>query len=452
MEALIHRTSRSLAALTLILIAVLLAAVGLITAAVAIKATDESVDRTLQASAARMADSVRGSTESEDGTAGDDGNSTPVGGEGDEHPPEASDTFFLVLDQGGNVVANPQRVGLAGLPNTDAVNAAVGSVSGEDWRTVDLGGVRVRLFTQRVTGEDSASSAVLQSGYVLTLHDEQTAQMVMTILVVSLIGLAGAGVVTIVVTRRALVPVREAFTAERRFVAAASHELRTPVAVIRASAEILERERLVQPDGERYVADIEAEADRLGRLVGDLLALASAQAGAITIEPRAIEMREFVAALAERVQTMAAGRGVAVKVVQHGSGVDADRELVVSADPDRMTQLLLIFLDNAIAHSPQDGTVQLVVRPLVESGKAAVSVAVVDQGPGVPNEERSRIFEPFARIHGRRRETGNTGLGLAIAQILATRQSATIHVDDAAGGGAVFSVSLPRVLAGVSLA
>ena len=282
MEALIHKTSRSLALLTLILIGILLAAVGFVTAAVAVNATDQSVDRTLRASAARMADTVsNGTGESEDGatTGGEDGTGSAPGSETDS-PPEASDTFFLVLDQNGNIVSNPQRVGLAGLPNTDAATAAINSVSGEDWRTADVGGVHVRLFTQRIAGEDNSAVSVLQSGYVLTLHDEQTAQMLMTILLASLIGLAGAGVVTIIVTRRALVPVREAFTAERRFVAAASHELRTPVAVIRASAEILQREQLIQqPEGEKFVADIVSESDRLGRLIGDLLALASAQAG-----------------------------------------------------------------------------------------------------------------------------------------------------------------------------
>jgi len=436
MEELIRRTSRSLALLTLALIAILLAAVGLVTAAVAMNATDQSVDRTLTNSAARMADSIAGAGESEEGQTSD---------EADEHPPEASDTFFLVLDGSGNLVSNPQRVGLTGLPNADAVNAAMSSANGEDWRTVEVGGVNVRLLTQRLTGEDGAAS-VLQSGYVLTLHDEQRSQVLITIVLASLIGLLGAGVVTLIVTRRALVPVREAFAAERRFVAAASHELRTPVAVIRASAEILEREQLVQPDGSQFVTDIVSESDRLGRLVGDLLALASAEAGAITIETKQIEMRAFVSELARRVEAMAARRGVQIKVVQAGAGTPSDRELVVAADPDRMTQLLLIFVDNAIDHSPVDGTVELVVRPTVEAGRQQVDIEVVDHGPGVPQEDRSRIFEPFARLAGRRRQTGNTGLGLAIARILASRQDATLRVDDADGGGAVFSVSLPRHL------
>ena len=193
MEALLHRTSRSLSLLTLMLIAVLLAAAGFVTAAIAMSAMDQSVDRTLQASAARMAETVQSSSESENGsedgtTGGEDGatggQAAPpvgtVGGETDERPPEASDTFFLVLDQNGNVIANPQRVGLAGLPNPDAVNAALTSVSGEDWRTVDVGGVHVRLLTQRLSSDEAGLSYLLQSGYVLTLHDEQTAQMLMS--------------------------------------------------------------------------------------------------------------------------------------------------------------------------------------------------------------------------------------------------------------------------------
>ena len=170
----------------------------------------------------------------------------------------------------------------------------------------------------------------------------------------------------------------------------------------------------------------------------------------MTIDRRDIEMRGFVAELARRTESIASERGVRIEVVQEGAGAAADHELVVSADPDRMTQLLLIFIDNAIDHSPTGGTVRLFVRPVMDAGHAQVAVGVTDQGPGVPREERSRIFEPFARLRGRRRETGSTGLGLAIARILAARQDAALHVDDAVGGGAVFSVWLPRLIGGGS--
>ena len=355
-------------------------------------------------------------------------------------PPGLSDTFYLVIDPAGNLISAPPEV-LAGLPNVPAFEVARNGT--EDWRTVSLAGTRVRLLTRPVYGLDGSVIAVVQSGFELTLHDQQVREIVYSISVAGLIGMLGAALVTLLVTQLALRPIRSAFAAERRFVAAASHELRTPVAVIRASAEILEREELVEPAGRKLVDDVIAESDRLGRLVGDLLALASAEAGAISVSPREIEMRSFVTNLAARVQPMAAERSVSIEVVQDDDGDDRDHELVVSADPDRITQLLVIFIDNAIDHSPHGGVVRLVVRPVVEHGRQLVSVGVADQGPGVPREVRTRIFEPFTRVAGRRR-TGSTGLGLAIARLLATRQEATLHVDDAVGGGAVFSVALPR--------
>jgi signal transduction histidine kinase len=341
------------------------------------------------------------------------------------------------------VLNNPQEVPLVELPDQSAVAAAV--VSGEDWRTVAANGRRVRLLTQRVDAPDGYAAGVLQSGFVLDLQDEQRTQLLTTIFLASLAGLCGAALVTLLVTQRAMRPIRTAFASERRFVASASHELRTPVAVVRASAEILQREDLIKPDGRKLVEDIIAESDRLARLVSDMLALASAEAGALTFEAKEIEMRAFVAQVARRAESIAAERGVRIEVVQDGETRAADRELVVSADPDRMTQLLLIFVDNAIDHSPAGGTVRLFVKPVSDGGRQQVSVGVSDEGPGVPREERSRIFEPFARLHGRRRQTGNTGLGLAIARILAARQDASLHVDDATGGGAVFSVWLPRL-------
>lgn len=519
-DRLVRRTSRSLALITLGLIAALLAGVGLVTGAVAINTTESAIDRTLeQAAAVRLAaleeqaarqplesQAPSESTEPEETdesretdepreTDGpdDDDNSGPGSGNGgsgsgnsgsgsdddddddrrspapsrrpgqsnepvatptaspeptfglpelDDRAPESADTFFMLLDSAGTVISNPQRISLAGLPERDAAVSA--SINGSDWRTIVAGGSRIRLLTQRILDGNGAVAGTLQSGFVLDLQDQQNNQILMTILLASLTGLLGAALITLFVTSRALGPIRAAFAAERRFVASASHELRTPVAVMRASAEILQREDLVKPDGRKLVEDIIGESDRLARLVSDLLALASAEAGAITVHPQPIELRSFVTDLARRAEAIAAEKGVRVEVVQQGLDRAVDNELVVSADPDRMAQLLLIFIDNAIDHSPAGGTVRLVVGPVNEGGKQRVSVGVADEGPGVPHAERARIFEPFARLAGRRRETGNTGLGLAIARILAARQQATLHVEDAAGGGAVFSVWLPR--------
>jgi signal transduction histidine kinase len=255
------------------------------------------------------------------------------------------------------------------------------------------------------------------------------------------VGILGAGVVTVLVTRRALQPIRAAFTTERRFVAAASHELRTPVAIVRASAEILERERLVADDGRPLVADIVAEADRMGLLVTDLLTLASAEAGALAVERRSLELVGWLDGLSRRVESMADPAGLTVRTAW-----PEGRSVVVEADEDRLAQLLLILVDNAIEHSPPGGTLRLELG--VGGGRAAIAVS--DQGTGVPEADRERIFEPFARLPGRRRTTSGSGLGLAIARQLAMRHGADLVVDDAPGGGARFTLRLPLSTTGAS--
>ena len=362
----------------------------------------------------------------------------------DERPPESSDTFFLIIDTAGHATANPQHVQVTGLPDADAIAGAL--AGNEDWRTVSADGIRIRLLTEPMRALDGSISGALQTGFVLTAHEEQQALIVRTIILASLIGLLGAALVTLFITRRAMAPIRAAFDAERRFVASASHELKTPVSIVRASAEILQREDLVKPEGRYLVADVMSESDRLGRLVGDLLALASAEAGQVTISVSTFDARQLVGEVVDRVRGMAESRGVKVESAQESTSV-SEPELLVSADRERMLQLLMIFIDNAIDHSPAQGVVRVAARAADEGARGVgrrVVIEVVDQGPGVPVAERERIFEPFARVSGRRRTTGTTGLGLAIARILAARQNATLTVRDAPGGGACFSVSLAR--------
>ena len=501
-ERLVRRTGLGLAIFTLALIAILMAAIGFVTAAATVETASQSVDRNLRAAADNMLLTLRtsqtpspsptasasledtGGDDDEDGDNSGPGSDNSGSGSGDDDddrtprpsrrpaataPPTparepspvptpsvdatldpgegelgSSDTFFLVVDDIGRVRDNPQTVSLAALPDETAV-AAVARSGSPDWRTVRIEGNNVRLLTQPIVGDDGVRRGVLQAGFVLRFQEDQTAQVVRTIIGATLVGLLGAALVTLFVTRRAMAPIRDAFEAERRFVAAASHELRTPVAVVRASAEILQREDLVKPDGRPLVEDVIAESDRLGRLVGDLLALASAEAGQISINPTVFDARSVVDEVVSRVSRLAQDRGVSV-LATHEGGTDGRPvgALQVEADRERMLQLLLILIDNAIDHSPPQGFVRVVARPADGGDHGRAVVDVLDQGPGVPLEERDRIFEPFAKVGGRRRSTGSTGLGLAIARILAARQNATLTVRDAPGGGACFSVSLPR--------
>jgi signal transduction histidine kinase len=418
---LVRATGRRLYFSTLALIALLVIGMGVITEVAVLRALDNDVDRALSGTV--------------DATlAGLDGELPSPGEapEADEAPPGQSDTFVLDLAPDGTVVANPSRVALAGLPMTVAMVDA--RRSGRDLRTVTLGGIAVRLMTATI-GPAARPAGFVQAGFVLTLHDREAASLALTILVAALAGLAGAAVVTAMVTRRSLVPIRRAFEAELRFVADASHELRTPAAIIRATADVLEREGHVGPGGEPLVADIIAESDRLADLVGDLLTLATTGTGALVIRHDSVDLREVAAISARRAAPLAAKRGVAIAVTP----TSADGT-TVEGDADRLVQLALILLDNAVDHAPAASLVELAV----EQHGQSVRLVVSDSGPGIPEAEREQIFEPFARLdRADRRGRGNAGLGLAIARGIAGAHGGTLVATDRQGGGARFVLALP---------
>jgi signal transduction histidine kinase len=329
-------------------------------------------------------------------------------------------------------VADPSRVTLPGLPVAGAL-AGTG-VAGGDLRTVNLGGVSVRLLTLSI-GPSSKPAGYVQAGFVLTLHDAQSASLVLAITLVGLVGLLGAGLVTLIVTRRALAPIRASFDAQLRFVADASHELRTPAALIRATAEVLARESLVSPEAGPLIDDIVAESDRLGRLVGDLLTLSTGGSTDLVLDARPVDLAELARTIVRRVEPLAGERGV-------GIVVDAPASVSVEGDRDRLLQLILILVDNAIDHAPPGTPVQVAIE---RRGSSAV-LAVTDQGPGIPADARERIFQPFARLDARsRRRRGGAGLGLAIARRLVVAHGGRIGVVPGPAGGARFEVILPAL-------
>ena len=411
-ERLLRATGRRLAVFTLLLVAALVAVVGITTALVATDLMRENIDRTLRAAATdRLLLHELSEDDEEYGLA-------PVG---------SADTFMLLVDEQGRLLRNPSDVGLDGLPDVAAVDAAR---QGEDIRDGRYGGVDVRLLTTPVIdlseyGISGDRLAYLQVGFVLTLQNAQQRELLGAVLVIGLLGLAGAALVTLLVTRRALVPIRSAFATERRFVAAASHELRTPVAVIQSSAEVLEREELVDDAGRPLVDDVIGEADRLGRLVGDLMSLASAEAGAIELDRQPLELRSWFADVSRRAEALAETEEVPLDI-RRPPGTEP---IVIIGDPDRLEQLLHILVDNALRHAPIDTPVIVELEAVGDRARIAIS----DDGPGIPAEDRQRVFEPFSRL-GSDRDTTGAGLGLAIARQLAILHGATLQVADGPAG------------------
>ena len=210
-----------------------------------------------------------------------------------------------------------------------------------------------------------------------------------------------------------------------------SHDLRTPLASIKASASsLLDREiRWSDTERDEFLAIINTETDRLTRLVHNLLDMSRIEAGAL--DPRLVEssVGEVVGPVVRRAR-VASGQRV---------DVDVPEELPpVLVDPVRLDQVLTNLLDNARSYAA-DGPVQVVVRAV----GGTVELRVVDHGPGIPDSERERVFDQFYRLKGGGRRPEGTGMGLAICRGIVEAHDGTLLVETTPGGGATFVLTLP---------
>lgn len=325
---------------------------------------------------------------------------------------EAMDEAVLALDEAGRVrMANPAALRVLGLSEAPAVRplrelvtvaplVALGEASVSGAATtieLDLPRVPPRRVLARATPLEGIGGAVI------VMHD--------------------------------VTEVRRLETMRRDFVANVSHELRTPVSVIGANAETLLGGGL--DDAERAVGFVEAilrNAERLARIISDLLDLSRIEAGKYSIQLEAIPIVEALADAVAEVGVHAAERNIAIRI-------EATGELSAMADGAALEHVLLNLLDNAVKYTPLAGHV--IVRAVATT--KSVRIEVEDDGPGIAPEHRARVFERFYRVdRGRSRDTGGTGLGLAIVKHLAEQMGGTVSVGSAAKHGSVFCVELPR--------
>lgn len=212
----------------------------------------------------------------------------------------------------------------------------------------------------------------------------------------------------------------KSFKQVRQFSADASHELKTPLALIRLNAEKLQRQVGDDAEANSAIADILEEIAGLNQIIDRLLFLAKSESGALTAELRPFACAPLVATLAEDAQVLAEDRGARFVVEQNVPG-----ELRGAAD--LLRQLLLNLVANAVAVSPRAGVVTLLSRPVGEGWEFIVT----DEGPGLADERLGRIFERFVRFAGDEEQTAprGHGLGLAICKSIAELHGGTIRAE-----------------------
>jgi two-component system sensor histidine kinase VicK len=321
----------------------------------------------------------------------------------------------VAFDPAGTVrVVNPEAVLLLGL---DADSA---DIEGRHVTEFTDAAAIVGLVDRGLAGAAASDTAALGDRTVL-LH--------VTPIESAESGTAGAVLLMADITEQ-----KRLEEAQKRFVANASHEMRTPITALKGMLELLEggakEDRDVRDD---FLRTMSLEVDRLGRLVADLLTLAQLEAGSLKLHREPVSVRELLEEVATVMRPLADRMGAML-------AVDAgDRPLEADCDRDRILQVLLGFVDNALKHSPDGGTVTLSAVPR----DGAVSLQVRDQGSGIDPQAMARLFERFFRADEPRGTPRGTGLGLSIAKEIVEAHGSAIEVESQPGEGATFRFDLP---------
>jgi Signal transduction histidine kinase len=375
----------------------------------------------------------------------------------------------LVLDPAGNVLADSAPAGTPTLP-LSAADLTVASGAVREFTAP--GGDTRRLTVKTVLAAGKAAGYVVWADTTKPLRDVLTtvsAAFLLGGLAVTGLALAGG----LVLARRALTPVAEVTQTARsialsgdfaarvdvghagdevgdlaiafnemlqalelnhqtlqRFLGDASHQLRTPLTTIRANLDLAVRPELDPGERAAILADAKGEAERMGRLVADLLSLARADSG----ERLRLEPVELDAVLVEAVRQL---RGAHPSVRMSVTSVEP---AIVDGDRDRLRELVGILLENAGRYTPAGGSVTASLE--VRSGR--VIIRVVDTGVGFDSQDQERLFDRLYRgARARSMRPAGTGLGLAIARWIVERHGGSIDLVSPASGGTIATVSLP---------
>ncbi len=252
----------------------------------------------------------------------------------------------------------------------------------------------------------------------------------------SVVPIRGGGEWAVLVMLTDLTEERRLDTMRREFVANVSHELRTPLASIRALTESIENGYVDAEDLPEFTGRIQAQVTRLTSLVNELLDLSRIESGAITLVPERIVLadavRETLGVLQPRMEMACVA-----------SDVSGDNSVAVEADHASLVRVLSNLLDNAIKFSPKGKTIWVEIRGGEDSGE----VSIRNEGPGISQEERTRVFERFYTGDRSRASTG-VGLGLAIVKHLVRAHNGSVEVDSEQGRGATFTLRMPRRFSG----
>ncbi len=290
----------------------------------------------------------------------------------------------------------------------------------------------LKLHAERFTLRSGATLVAVAMADEVELADRFTS------LIAAFAGAAAVAVVLVlagglILVEKSTAPVQRSMALTRRFMADAAHELRTPVAVLRTRAEVALQEPRTPDAYASTLRGVVSEAQRLGRVVDDLLMLARADAGERPVARERFFLDDVVIDAALSVRTLASASGVTLVVEEF-------EETPVTGDAALVREMVSVLLDNAVKFTPSGGTVRVRVVP-----SPAPTLVVEDTGQSIPAEQLPHVFERFFRGDVSRPRQGGAGLGLSIAQWIASEHGARLTLTSELGRGTTATVTFPRL-------
>ncbi|WP_462409651.1 sensor histidine kinase [Neobacillus sp. Marseille-QA0830] len=335
----------------------------------------------------------------------------------------------LIWDENGELLSDQDRGALVFQDNENLIKPK---------KTETLVDVDVEDYTFRYTAikVDTQQLGQLTVQFVRNVDSER--ELLNRLLLIILIG-CGVGVLCAVgvgyfLAGRALVPIKNAWDKQQQFVSDASHELRTPLAVIQAKTEILFRSpSATVKDKILDISTISTESRRLSKLVSNLLTLARSDSNQIEMNKQTFQLDELLKDITQQFEDLALYQEKSLQL-------DAQESVTFFADKERIHQLIVILLDNAIKYTHEGGDILLSCKQTHSS----ICLQVNDTGIGIPEKDIPKIFDRFYQSDKARSAAEGTGLGLSIAKWIIDKHQGKIKVNSTVGKGTSIEITFPR--------
>ena len=341
--------------------------------------------------------------------------------------------FFYAFDLHGDLQhysKAPQRL-------EDDVLALIqdGQVPFYDVATFELSDDKVMIITASyITFNDRIIGVVYLGKDISALYRGAT-KYAYFLLMLALVALILAGILGYYLSGCVIRPMQNAYEKQRQFTADASHELRTPLSVIMSSADLLYNDPSIEsPFLKQVIADVKDEVKKMSKLVGDLLVIARNDNNAEKLNLQDFDLSGSLQQVVRNMQPMAEKKYIEIQD-------NVPDGIVCHGDEQKIKQLILILVDNAVKYTPENGCIKVSAQ-ILKNKKIRFSVA--DNGIGLNEEDKAKIFERFYRVDkARSRAMGGSGLGLAIAKDIIDGHKGFIYVESKLGKGTTFTVELP---------